>query len=87
MRPLRVVVASPIFDFASRVEQMPEPAHIQAFVAEPAMETFHVRILRQLAGLDVYQVNLVFDTPGQKVPRGQFRSVVAPNRLRPALAG
>jgi hypothetical protein len=41
-----------------------------------------VRVLRRLAGLDVHQLDLLFDRPGQEVPAGQLWSVVTANRLR-----
>jgi hypothetical protein len=50
------------------------------------VKTFDPPILRRLAGLNVDQFNLPFDAPCQKMPAGEFRPVVHPNRSRyPAL--
>jgi hypothetical protein len=78
MRALCVVIRTPFRDLSARVEQIPEPAHVQALIAEPAIEAFDVGILHGLAGLNVHRVDLSFDAPGQEVPRGKFRAVVAP---------
>jgi len=65
MRPVRVVVAAPGFDLTPRVEQIAEPAHVEAFLAQAAVETFHVRVLDGLARPDVDQLDASFQAPGQ----------------------
>src|SRR6185437_2593371 len=46
------------------------------------MEALDVSVLSGLAWLNMNQLNLLFDTPGQKMAAGQFGSVVAANRSR-----
>jgi len=41
-----------------------------------------MRVLRGLAGLDMHQLDLLFDAPGQKVTAGQFGAVAATNGHR-----
>jgi hypothetical protein len=40
-----VVVASPLVEFRSRIGQIQEHLHVQAFIAQPTVETFDVAIL------------------------------------------
>src|ERR1700688_2349049 len=82
MRTLAVVFYAPGRNLAAGVKQIPEPAHIQTFIPQPAMEAFHVRILCRLARLDVNRVNASLDAPGQVVSRAELRPIVAPNRHR-----
>ena len=46
------------------------------------METLDVRVLRELARLNMRQLDLPFDRPSQEMTTGQFWFVVAANRLR-----
>jgi hypothetical protein len=50
-------------DLYSRIEQVPEPAHVQAFIATYSMEALHTGILGVLAGADVYYVGLLLRGP------------------------
>ena len=57
-------VARVIFRLPSRylppcVEQVPEPARVQALVAQLSVEALHASVLRRLARLDVQQIDLV----------------------------
>jgi hypothetical protein len=79
--PFFVVVAAPEGDLPSGVKQVLKPAHAQTLFAQSSMETLHVRILRGLAGLDTHQLDLPFDPSSQEITTGQFRAVVALNRL------
>lgn len=72
-----VVLLSPAGDFYSRVEQVREPAGAQALLAQLAMEALHVSVLHGPAGLDVAQVDLPLQCPGQEVAAGKLRAVVA----------
>jgi hypothetical protein len=47
--PFVVVVASPDFDFRSRIDQIGEPVLVEALVAEAAVETFDEGVLGRLA--------------------------------------
>jgi len=51
MRSLTVVVGALGSDFLASIQQVPEPAHVQAFVVQPHVEALHMRIQRALAGL------------------------------------
>ena len=42
-------------DLTSCVEEVPEPATLQALLAQPTVEALHMRILRRLAWLYVSQ--------------------------------
>src|ERR1035437_9519802 len=78
MRPLAVLDA-PGGNLPPRVEQVPEPAHVQIFVPQPAVKALHVRVLRGLAWLDVNGVNVPLDAPGQEMTRSHLGPVVASN--------
>ena len=55
---LCVVVSAPGRDPRASVEQIPEPVHVQAFVAEPTVKAFDVSVLSRLARLNVHRVDL-----------------------------
>jgi len=70
-------------DLPPRIEQVPEPARVQALAAKPPMETLHAGVLgRGLVGLGVHYIDLAFNGPSQEVTAGFFRTVIAANRLR-----
>jgi hypothetical protein len=79
--PLVVIVQTPTCDFPPGVEQVIEPTCPQALFAQATVKAFYHRVLRGLAGLDVDQLDLAFDTPGQEVQARQLRAIVAANRL------
>jgi hypothetical protein len=82
VRSFFVVLLSPRSDLPPRIEQILKPAHGQALFAQTSMKAFHACVLRRLARLNVHQLDLPFHAPRQKMPAGQFRSVVAADRLR-----
>jgi hypothetical protein len=51
MGPFGVVNPSEFFDVKAGVEARREPALVEAFVPEPAVEAIDVRVLHRLAGL------------------------------------
>jgi hypothetical protein len=67
MRTLEVIVPLPCEDLSSRVEEVPEPAYVQALVAQPAVEALDIGILDWLAGLDVDYVDAPLDRSGEEV--------------------
>ena len=75
MGPAFVVIAPPIGDDSSGLEQVLEPADAQALLAQLAVETLHVGVLRGLARLDVNQIDLAIQCPGKEVATGQLRAV------------
>ena len=72
---LLVVFSAPGFDHCSRMKQVGEPVLIEAFVAQPAVETLDARILVRLAGLDESQGDTAFVRPFDALPcrRTPFR--------------
>lgn len=81
MRPLLVVIASPVGDDSPGFEQVMEPADAQAFITQFSIEALDIAILRWLARLGVDQVDLAFKVPGQEVTARQLWPIVAANRL------
>ena len=71
----RVIFRPPRADLLPGIEQVPEPACVQALIAQLAVEALHAAILRRLAGLDVHQIDLPVNGPGQVVPRSEFRAL------------
>ena len=73
--PPLVVILAPVRDDPPGLEQVLEPADAKALLAQLAVETLHVGVLRGLSRLDVNQVDLVIQGPGKEMPTGQFRAV------------
>lgn len=48
-------------NFPPCVEQIPEPAHVQTLIPQPAVEVLHVRVLRGRTRLDVNGVDALLD--------------------------
>jgi len=82
VRTLLVVFRPPGCNLPLRVEQVLKPAYVQTFFPQPSVKTFHARILRRLARLNVDQLDLPLHAPRQKMPAGELRTVVAADRLR-----
>jgi len=76
MGPPLVVIATPGGDDPPGFEQVLKPTDAQALLAQLAVETLQVGVLRGLARLDVNQIDLALQGPGQEVPTGQLRAVV-----------
>src|ERR1700739_1077369 len=55
-----VVLGLPRRDFPPRIEQILKPHHGQTLFPQPSVETFDVRVLRRLAQLNVYPLDLPF---------------------------
>src|ERR1700693_2094420 len=87
MRQFLVVLFLPHSDLPSRIDQVFEPAHVQALFAHPSVETLDVRVLRRFSRLNVHQLDLPFHTPRQKMPAGQFWTVITTNPRGPAALG
>ena len=80
MWPLRVIFRAPGRDLGSRIEQIPEPAHVQTLISKPAIEAFDVRVLRRLAWLDVNRIDPLLDAPRQEVPRADLGPIITSDR-------
>jgi hypothetical protein len=76
MGPRVIVFRAPGRDLSPRVEEIPEPAHVQTLVSQSPVKALHVCILRGLAGLNVNGVDTLLDAPGQVMPRTHLRPVV-----------
>jgi hypothetical protein len=82
MGTLFVFLDLPVSDFLLRIEQVLKPAHRQALIPQPPMETLDARILRRLSRLKCASTRSSLHAPRQKMPTGQFRPVVATDRQR-----
>ena len=69
-------------DLSPRVEQVLEPTDSKALFAQPAVEAFHIGVLRRPARLNMHQLNFVLDGPSQEVTTGQLRAIITANRER-----
>ena len=87
MWPPFVVIPSPVGDDPSCFKQILEPADAKALLSQLAVEALHVGVLRGLARLDVDQIDLAIQSPGEEVATGQFRAVVTANGSRQAALG
>ncbi len=87
VRTFLVILLPPGCDLAPRFEQVLEPTHLQALLAQPPMKAFHACVLDRFPRLNVHQLDAPLHAPGQKVPAGQFRSVVATDRQRRSALG
>ena len=72
---------APLLDHAPSLEQIPEPMLVQTTVSELAVEALDKRILCRLTGLNEMQFHTSTPRPEKHRLTGQFRSVVADNRL------
>jgi hypothetical protein len=61
---------APDRDLPSGVEQVLKPTDAKALFAQPPMKAFDMRILRGLTGLDMHQLDLLLNAPGQKMTAG-----------------
>ena len=77
MEPLTVIFVSPESNLLFRICQCTEPTGVQTFIAEPAIEAFHMTVLHRLSWLYMNQVDLLLLAPAQDVAAGQFRAIVA----------
>src|SRR4029077_15025458 len=82
VRTFFVVFFSPCSDLGPRFKQIPKPARVQAFVSQLSVKTFYMSVLHRPPRLDVHQLDLPLDPPGQKMPARKLRTVVATNRFR-----
>ncbi len=76
---LLVIFHLPLANFPACVEQAGEPAYPQALFAQSAVEALHMCVLGWLARLNVAQIDLPLQRPGQETTTSQFRTVVTAN--------
>ena len=65
-----VVLLSPVGDFEASVEEVTEPASPQALLSKLAVEALDMAVLHGAAGLDVAELDLPLQAPGQEVATG-----------------
>jgi hypothetical protein len=65
---LAVIFLTPAFESTPNIVECSEPAGIQAFVSQPAVEALDIAVLHRAAGLDVNQADLPILCPGQHAP-------------------
>ncbi len=87
MWPDFVVLLSPARYLDPRIEEVAKPVGSQALIAQLAVKALHMTVLRRATGLDVSELDLPLQSPGQKMPTGQFWAVVAANRLWQTTSG
>ena len=87
MGTLAVVFLPLIIQGSPHVIQCAEPAYVEALITQPTGEALHVTVLHGSPRLDVYQVDLALQVPGQKVPTGKFWPIVAAKRWRQTAFG
>jgi hypothetical protein len=78
-----VILVAPAGDLSPGVEQVPEPTDVQALVSQAPIEALYVRILGWLSRLDVYDIDLPFDTPCKEMPTGYLRTVAPHEGTQP----
>src|SRR6266498_1094899 len=84
MRPDVIVMAPPDFDEDASFGAAAEPFHVQAFVAELAVEALVVAVLPRLARIDQGGVDLRFGEPFQDRLTHELGSVVRAQEHRRA---
>lgn len=60
----------PVRDLLPGIEQVVKPAYAQAFSPQAAIEALCMCVLRRFARLNVHQLDLALNTPGQKMQAG-----------------
>ena len=63
MRPLFVVVDTPLLDDSACLFERCEPMQVQAFFTQAAVEAFDIRVLRRLSGIDEVKLDTVIRRP------------------------
>jgi hypothetical protein len=79
MWPLLVVILPPFFDFPLCIVKAGEPVGIQAFISQPPVKAFHVRILHRLTWLNELQSHPTFFAPGGQSSTAKLRLVIQNN--------
>jgi len=76
MRSDFIVMPPPDFDEDTGFDPVAKPLHVQAFVAELAIEALVVAVLPRLTGVDQGGIDLSFSEPRQDSIANEFRTVV-----------
>ena len=81
MGPLAIVLLFPLRNLTLGVRQVRKPVCVQALLSEPSIKALRMAVLDRLSGLDVDELYVALFAPAQEVSAGEFRPVVATNRL------
>src|SRR5277367_3542420 len=84
MRAFPVILLAPVRQSVAHIVQGPEPAGVEALVAQPSVEALDMAVLHRAARLDMHQPDLPVLRPRQHAPRGELRPVVRAHVLRTA---
>src|SRR3954452_16211633 len=76
MQPGQIVVDAPSLNDAPGLSQAGEPARVEAFLAEAAVEDLDLAVLHRLAGIDEEQLHAVLVGPALEITTAQLGSVV-----------
>ncbi len=76
MRTLLVIVLPPTFDDYFRFPQIIEPFHVQAFIAQSAVEAFSFGILPRATRFDIKRANLFLAEPIPYTTCDELRPIV-----------
>src|SRR5271169_2862672 len=82
MRPYCIVMPTPDFDQDPSLDAVAKPLHVQALVAELAVEALVGAILPRLARIDQGGVDLDLGEPYQDSVANEFRTVVRTQKHR-----
>src|ERR1039457_2697953 len=72
VRALAVVLHPIVIQRAPNIIQSPEPAHIQALIAQSSVEALYVAVLHRPTWLDMHQIDFALLCPGQYAPRSEL---------------
>lgn len=72
------MLSAPASDHDLCLSQVPDPLQIQAFITQPPVEAFAVRVLPRAAGLNVGGLNVSLLQPLLHGPRNKLGSIITP---------
>src|SRR3712207_4329967 len=76
-----VVVEPPSLDDAARLGQAREPALVETFLAEAAVEALDRGVLHRLAGIDEEQLHAILVGPAVELAATELRTIVDHQRV------
>jgi len=82
MRPILVVVSTPVLGQGPGAEDVCEDMSVEELVADSAIQRFNVRVLSRLSGIDEVQGYVAIRAPLKHCAAGEFRPMVRSKRGR-----
>src|SRR5271166_6813172 len=76
VRAFPVILLPPVRQGVAHIVQGPEPAGVEALVAQPAVEALDVAVLHRTTRLDMHQPDSPVLSPADHPPGGELRPVV-----------